>query len=76
MLDVYDLVYEEVRRNGSSSKRHELTLIHEVVSYLPDLREAFFFLEHLPIDSNRLCFTSALVLFSSRTSLLPSLYVV
>eukprot|EP00076_Gallus_gallus_P021241 XP_015142169.1 tetraspanin-32 isoform X2 [Gallus gallus] len=30
MLDVYDLVYEEVRRNGSSSKRHELTLIHEV----------------------------------------------
>jgi len=43
MLDVYDLVYEEVRRNGSSSKRHELTLIHEVVSYLPDLREAFFF---------------------------------
>lgn len=32
MLDVYDLVYEEVRRNGSSSKRHELTLIHEIVS--------------------------------------------
>uniref|UniRef100_A0A8C9EYG5 Tetraspanin 32 n=1 Tax=Pavo cristatus TaxID=9049 RepID=A0A8C9EYG5_PAVCR len=30
MLDVYDFVYEEVRRNGSSSKRHELTLIHEV----------------------------------------------
>ncbi|XP_072194555.1 tetraspanin-32 [Excalfactoria chinensis] len=30
MLDVYDLMYEEVRRNGSSSKRHELTLIHEV----------------------------------------------
>ncbi|XP_032300626.1 tetraspanin-32 isoform X2 [Coturnix japonica] len=30
ILDVYDLVYEEVRRNGSSSKRHELTRIHEV----------------------------------------------
>ncbi|XP_065611281.1 tetraspanin-32 isoform X1 [Cyrtonyx montezumae] len=30
ILDVYDFVYEEVRRNGSSSRRHELTVIHEV----------------------------------------------
>ncbi|NXC51063.1 TSN32 protein, partial [Penelope pileata] len=29
MLDVYDLVYEEVRRNSSSFRRHELTAIHE-----------------------------------------------
>ncbi|NXH18234.1 TSN32 protein, partial [Bucco capensis] len=29
MMDVYDLVYEEVRRNTSSSRRHELTAIHE-----------------------------------------------
>ncbi|NXP15922.1 TSN32 protein, partial [Thinocorus orbignyianus] len=29
MMDVYDLVYEEVRRNASSSRRHELTAIHE-----------------------------------------------
>ncbi|NXI48418.1 TSN32 protein, partial [Galbula dea] len=30
MMDVYDLVYEEVRRNTSSFRRHELTVIHEV----------------------------------------------
>ncbi|NXE18651.1 TSN32 protein, partial [Ardeotis kori] len=30
MMDVYDLVYEEVRRNTSSFRRHELTAIHEV----------------------------------------------
>ncbi|KFP69740.1 Tetraspanin-32, partial [Acanthisitta chloris] len=29
MLDVYDFVYEEVRRNASSFRRHELTAIHE-----------------------------------------------
>ncbi|NXO02999.1 TSN32 protein, partial [Rhinopomastus cyanomelas] len=29
MMDVYDLVYEEVRRNISSFRRHELTAIHE-----------------------------------------------
>ncbi|XP_015487687.1 tetraspanin-32 isoform X6 [Parus major] len=29
MMDVYDFVYEEVRRNTSSSRRHELTAIHE-----------------------------------------------
>ncbi|KAK4822244.1 hypothetical protein QYF61_011916 [Mycteria americana] len=29
MMDVYDLVYEEVRRNASSFRRHELTAIHE-----------------------------------------------
>ncbi|NXS64246.1 TSN32 protein, partial [Brachypteracias leptosomus] len=29
MMDVYDLVYEEVRRNISSLRRHELTAIHE-----------------------------------------------
>ncbi|NWW52524.1 TSN32 protein, partial [Pedionomus torquatus] len=29
MMDVYDLVYEEVRRNASSLRRHELTAIHE-----------------------------------------------
>ncbi|NXD76178.1 TSN32 protein, partial [Halcyon senegalensis] len=29
MMDVYDLVYEEVRRNTSSFRRHELTAIHE-----------------------------------------------
>ncbi|XP_069713975.1 tetraspanin-32 isoform X4 [Phaenicophaeus curvirostris] len=29
MMDVYDLVYEEVRRNVSSFRRHELTAIHE-----------------------------------------------
>ncbi|KFR11285.1 Tetraspanin-32, partial [Opisthocomus hoazin] len=28
MMDVYDLVYEEVRRNASSFRRHELTAIH------------------------------------------------
>lgn len=32
MMDVYDLVYEEVRRNTSSFRRHELTAIHEAVS--------------------------------------------
>ncbi|XP_065538840.1 tetraspanin-32 isoform X4 [Lathamus discolor] len=30
MMDVYDLVYEEVRRNASSFRRHELTAIHKV----------------------------------------------
>ncbi|NWS05555.1 TSN32 protein, partial [Motacilla alba] len=29
MMDVYDFVYEEVRRNTSSIRRHELTAIHE-----------------------------------------------
>ncbi|XP_054246356.1 tetraspanin-32 isoform X2 [Indicator indicator] len=29
MMDVYDHVYEEVRRNNSSSRRHDLTAIHE-----------------------------------------------
>ncbi|NXT44898.1 TSN32 protein, partial [Pelecanoides urinatrix] len=29
VMDVYDLVYEEVRRNTSSFRRHELTAIHE-----------------------------------------------
>nr|XP_047922625.1 tetraspanin-32 isoform X2 [Anser cygnoides] len=29
MMDVYDLVYEEVRKNISSFRRHELTAIHE-----------------------------------------------
>ncbi|NWU91405.1 TSN32 protein, partial [Upupa epops] len=29
MMDVYDLVYDEVRRNTSSFRRHELTAIHE-----------------------------------------------
>ncbi|NWW75227.1 TSN32 protein, partial [Climacteris rufus] len=29
MMDVYDFVYEEVRRNASSPRRHELTAIHE-----------------------------------------------
>ncbi|NXU53057.1 TSN32 protein, partial [Turnix velox] len=29
MMDVYDLVYEEVRRNASSFRRQELTAIHE-----------------------------------------------
>ncbi|XP_035748748.1 tetraspanin-32 isoform X2 [Egretta garzetta] len=29
VMDVYDLVYEEVRRNASSFRRHELTAIHE-----------------------------------------------
>ncbi|NXU80624.1 TSN32 protein, partial [Oreotrochilus melanogaster] len=31
MMDVYDLVYEEVRRNGSSIRRQELTAIHQAV---------------------------------------------
>ncbi|NXG57035.1 TSN32 protein, partial [Hemiprocne comata] len=30
MMDVYDLVYEEVRRNTSSIRRYELAAIHEV----------------------------------------------
>uniref|UniRef100_A0A663EV60 Tetraspanin 32 n=1 Tax=Aquila chrysaetos chrysaetos TaxID=223781 RepID=A0A663EV60_AQUCH len=34
MMDVYDLVYEEVRRNTSSFRRHELTAIHEAVTLL------------------------------------------
>ncbi|XP_054682048.1 tetraspanin-32 isoform X2 [Grus americana] len=29
MMDVYDFVYEEVRRNASNFRRHELTAIHE-----------------------------------------------
>ncbi|NXG77927.1 TSN32 protein, partial [Baryphthengus martii] len=29
MMDVYDLVYEEVRRNISSFRKHELAAIHE-----------------------------------------------
>ncbi|XP_005046859.1 PREDICTED: tetraspanin-32 [Ficedula albicollis] len=29
MMDVYDFVYEEVRRSTSSFRRHELTAIHE-----------------------------------------------
>lgn len=33
MMDVYDLVYEEVRRNSSSFRKEELTVIHETVSY-------------------------------------------
>uniref|UniRef100_A0A8C3KH37 Tetraspanin 32 n=1 Tax=Calidris pygmaea TaxID=425635 RepID=A0A8C3KH37_9CHAR len=39
MMDVYDLVYEEVRRNASSFRRHELTAIHETVSFLSALAE-------------------------------------
>uniref|UniRef100_A0A8C4V0Q7 Tetraspanin 32 n=1 Tax=Falco tinnunculus TaxID=100819 RepID=A0A8C4V0Q7_FALTI len=39
MMDVYDLVYEEVRRNASSFRRHELTAIHEAVSCLSALAE-------------------------------------
>uniref|UniRef100_A0A8C8AML7 Tetraspanin 32 n=1 Tax=Otus sunia TaxID=257818 RepID=A0A8C8AML7_9STRI len=39
MMDVYDLVYEEVRRNTSSFRRHELTAIHEAVSCLSALAE-------------------------------------
>ncbi|XP_010223137.1 PREDICTED: tetraspanin-32-like, partial [Tinamus guttatus] len=29
MMDVYDFVYEEVRKNASSFRRQELTAIHE-----------------------------------------------
>lgn len=39
MMDVYDLVYEEVRRNTSSFRRHELTAIHEAVSCLSPAAE-------------------------------------
>lgn len=53
MMDVYDLVYEEVRRNVSSFRRHELNAIHEAVSYLPAFADSLV-LEHLPIGFSRL----------------------
>uniref|UniRef100_A0A672TPD8 Uncharacterized protein n=1 Tax=Strigops habroptila TaxID=2489341 RepID=A0A672TPD8_STRHB len=47
MMDVYDLVYEEVRRNASSFRRHELTAIHKAVSCLSALAENLA-LEYFP----------------------------
>uniref|UniRef100_A0A663M7Z1 Uncharacterized protein n=1 Tax=Athene cunicularia TaxID=194338 RepID=A0A663M7Z1_ATHCN len=53
MMDVYDLVYEEVRRNTSSFRRHELTAIHEAVSCLSALAENLA-LGYLPSGFGRL----------------------
>lgn len=68
-MDVYDLVYEEVRRNASSFRRHELTAIHEAVSCLSALAEHLA-LGCLPNDFSRLgptpvlCLMDAAMLFS------------
>lgn len=53
MMDVYDLVYEEVRRNASSFRRHELTAIHEAVSCLSAFAENLA-LGYLPDGFGRL----------------------
>lgn len=53
MMDVYDLVYEEVRKNISSFRRHELTAIHEAVSYLPAFTDSLA-LEHLTFGFSKL----------------------
>lgn len=69
MMDVYDLVYEEVRRNASSFRRHELTAIHEAVSCLSDLAENLA-LGYIPDGFSRLgllpvpCLMDAAVRFS------------
>lgn len=74
MMDVYDLVYEEVRRNASSFRRHELTAIHEAVSYLSALAGSPA-LGYLPDSFSRLwllpalCFVGA-AMFSLRNHLL------
>lgn len=74
MMDVYDLVYEEVRRNASSFRRHELTAIHEAVSYLSALAGTPA-LRYLPAGFSRLgllpalCFMDA-AMFSLRNQLL------
>lgn len=71
-MDVYDLVYEEVRRNASSFRRHELTAIHEAVSCLSALAENLA-LGYLPDGFSRLgltpvlCLMDAAVPFSLRT---------
>lgn len=71
MMDVYDFVYEEVRRNTSSFRRHELTAIHEAVSCLSPaggnlalgyLPEGFSRLGLTPV----LCLVNATMSFSSQ----------
>uniref|UniRef100_A0A8C0FAF8 Uncharacterized protein n=1 Tax=Bubo bubo TaxID=30461 RepID=A0A8C0FAF8_BUBBB len=83
MMDVYDLVYEEVRRNTSSFRRHELTAIHEAVSCLSALAENLA-LGYLPNGFGRLklmpvlCLMDVAMPFSIRTessSLLSSLFL-
>lgn len=61
MMDVYDFVYEEVRRNSSSFRRHELTAIHEAVSCLSALTESLA-LGNLPDGFSRLGLTPVLCL--------------
>lgn len=75
MMDVYDFVYEEVRRNTSSFRRHELTAIHEAVSCLLPAGKNLA-LGHLPEGFGRLgltpvlCLVNAAMLFFLKNSVL------
>lgn len=64
MMDVYDFVYEEVRRNTSSFRRHELTAIHEAVSCLLPAGKDLA-LGYLPEGFGRLELTSVLCLVNA-----------
>lgn len=64
MMDVYDFVYEEVRRNTSSFRRHELTAIHEAVSCLSPAGEHLA-LGYLPGGFGRLRMAPALCLVNA-----------
>uniref|UniRef100_A0A8U7M938 Tetraspanin 32 n=1 Tax=Corvus moneduloides TaxID=1196302 RepID=A0A8U7M938_CORMO len=63
MMDVYDFVYEEVRRNTSSFRRSELTAIHEAVSCLSPAAENLA-LGYLPKGFGRLGLTPVSALLS------------
>uniref|UniRef100_A0A8U8CHW1 Uncharacterized protein n=1 Tax=Geospiza parvula TaxID=87175 RepID=A0A8U8CHW1_GEOPR len=64
MMDVYDFVYEEVRRNTSSFRRQELTAIHEAVSCLLPAGENLA-LGYLPEGFGRLGLTPVLCLVNA-----------
>ncbi|KAM6393670.1 tetraspanin-32 isoform 4-T4 [Pluvialis apricaria] len=60
MMDVYDLVYEEVRRNASSFRRHELTAIHET-DCLQEIRD--FLKKHMDLISTLLGITISFTVY-------------
>uniref|UniRef100_A0A8U7MA61 Tetraspanin 32 n=1 Tax=Corvus moneduloides TaxID=1196302 RepID=A0A8U7MA61_CORMO len=64
MMDVYDFVYEEVRRNTSSFRRSELTAIHEAVSCLSPAAENLA-LGYLPKGFGRLGLTPVFCLVNA-----------
>lgn len=64
MMDVYDFVYEEVRRNTSSCRRHELTAIHEAVSCLSATQE------NLALGTLVVCLVKAAMPFSLKSQVL------